>query len=162
MYSNFKDYCNVVYPLMLHELWSGVFRDYVDQTLNTKRALFVACITEVVPNTRKYHPATAHLTSLISHEEYKQERNGILPLTRGCLVILDLKFINPDPVTGVLRCQQKRKFGFVESFRTYPRSNGHSNRYTDMIEKTRKVRYHIWLNYATSGSVLPLILRNCL
>ena len=124
---------------MFHELWSGVFRDYIDQTSNPKRALFVACITEVVPNARKYDPATAHLTSLITHEEYKRERDGHLSLTRGCLVILDLKFMKPDPVTGVLKCQQKRKFGYVERFRTYMRSNGHSSMYTDRIEKTRKV-----------------------
>merc|ERR1719273_402403 len=31
VYSSFKDYCNVVYPLMLHELWSTVFKDYTDQ-----------------------------------------------------------------------------------------------------------------------------------
>merc|ERR1719273_919969 len=58
VYSSFKDYCNVVYPLMLHELWSSVFRDYSDQqaavpSLGLKRPPILACLTEQSTSSRR-------------------------------------------------------------------------------------------------------------
>ena len=142
VYSSFKDYCNVVYPLMMHELWSTVFRDYVDQqspipSLGMKRPTFIAFITEIAPpsyNNPRQHVLS--LTSLISHEENRMERDGCLP-NRGWLVILDLIFSKTDPTTGCKKEERKKKFGFVESFRSYRRSRDHGNVYINHLEEAR-------------------------
>ena len=31
VFSGYRDYCNTFYPLMMLELWSSVFRDYVEK-----------------------------------------------------------------------------------------------------------------------------------
>ena len=139
VYSSFKDYCNVVYPLMLHELWSSVFRDFSDQqaavpSLGLKRPPILACLTEQSTSSRRTH--TINLTSLMSYDESKLERDGCLP-TKGWLVILDLTFIKIDVVTGMRKSQQKKKFGFVEGFRIHRRSNNHGNIYIDQLERAR-------------------------
>ena len=28
-FANFKEYCNIFYPLLMHELWANVFKDYM-------------------------------------------------------------------------------------------------------------------------------------
>jgi hypothetical protein len=140
VYSSFKDYCNVVYPLMLHELWSTVFKDYLDQQSSTpsmtaKRPTFIACITEQI-RSHSQRQQQINLTSLISYEESKLEREGSLP-NRGWLVILELTFIKTDVITGERKGQQKKKFGFVERFRCYRRSKEHGNIYINQLEGTR-------------------------
>ena len=142
VYSSFKDYCNVVYPLMMHELWSTVFRDYVDQqlpipSLGMKRPTFIAFITEISqPSYNNPRQHVLSLTSLISHEENRMERDGCLP-NRGWLVILDLIFSKTDTATGCKKEERKRKFGFVESFRSYRRSRDHGNVYINHLEEAR-------------------------
>ena len=28
-FANFREYCNIFYPLLMHELWANVFKDYM-------------------------------------------------------------------------------------------------------------------------------------
>ena len=140
VYSSFKDYCNVVYPLMMHELWSAVFREYVDQqapipTMGMKRPTFIAYITEIAPpSNQNQRQHLLHLTSLISNEENRLD--GCLP-SRGWLVILELIFSRIDPVTGSKKTQRKKKFGYVESLRTHRRSRDVGNVYINLLEEAR-------------------------
>ena len=141
VYSSFKDYCNVVYPLMLHELWSSVFRDYSEgqqasnpNIKNMKRPSFLACVTEQIPSSLRQQQL--NLTSLLSYDESKLEREGCLP-SKGWLVILDLTFSKSDAVTGMKKCHQKKKFGYVESFRCYRRTREQGNMYINQLEGTR-------------------------
>ena len=73
-----------------------------------------------------------NLTSLISHDENKMD----LP-NRGWLVILELIFSRTDPATGTKKTQRKKKFGFVENFRTYRRSREPGNVYINILEDAR-------------------------
>ena len=126
---------------MLHELWSSVFREFVDQQasfppLGIKRPTFIALITEQLPNNHRQPDNRIQLTSLISLEESKLDRERCLP-SKGWLVILDLIFSKSDVVTGNRKCQLKRKFGFVEDFRCYRRTKEQNNLYINQLEGTR-------------------------
>ena len=130
---------------MLHELWSSVFRDYVDQqspmpSLGRKRPSLIACITEQTPSTHRQHNVI-NLTSLISYEESKLEREGCLP-NKGWLVILELIFSNPDGGSGAHKFQQKKKFGYVESFRCYRRTKEHGNPHISQLESIPRFVKH--------------------
>ena len=49
LFKNYQNYCNTFYPLMLHELWEHVYRDFTKGYTSQ----FIACVTNVV-----YKPET--------------------------------------------------------------------------------------------------------
>ena len=44
LFKNYQNYCNTFYPLMLHELWEHVYKEYTKGHTNQ----VIACVTNVV------------------------------------------------------------------------------------------------------------------
>jgi hypothetical protein len=84
-FASFKEYCNIFYPLLMHELWANVFKDYMqnkDHSHDLKAMVF--------PQAQKINERVCNLTfvSIITQNDKKNESN--LPL-EGWFVIIMLR-----------------------------------------------------------------------
>ena len=71
-FANFKEYCNIFYPLLMHELWANVFKDYMQNkgySINLKAMLYPQ-----IENI-DHRLVKLHFVSVITHNEKRNESN---------------------------------------------------------------------------------------
>ena len=111
-FRTYMDYCKIFFPLMLHELWTEVHRNY--STLIKEKALEVLiCVTsqrQVLD-----HPNLEEICCLgFISEDHSKRRPDDLP-TEGWLAVLDMRFSQPGqpeqlrPTFAHVKSCRKRK-----------------------------------------------------
>ena len=123
LFKNYNDYCATFYPLMVHELWEHVYRDFSNGWNNQ----IVACVTNVV---NKPDSKLCGMVVLGFITDIERRRGTI---TDGWLCKLDLRY---SMGTGH-KDRIKPCFGLVDSYKIRKR-NRNSNteaQYADRLEQ---------------------------
>lgn len=163
MFSSYRDYCATFYPLMLHELWETVYRDYLNPGYGGVPEIIV-CVTNIVNSD---HVSTIQVLGFITDHE---KRRSVL--SEGWLCNLQLRYT----MGKGQKDQIKPCFGLIESCRVRWRSSESDVIYAKKLEdasvpeKRKHLRHaveiHITikkLNASAGGGQLnvgkPLIVR---
>ena len=85
VFTNFKEYCNTFYPLMLHELWASVYKDYKE--LKAQCPVMLACVTNVVNDPQNRALVNLNVVAFISNREKRQGT-----FSEGWLCKIDLRY----------------------------------------------------------------------
>ncbi|XP_071743549.1 probable helicase senataxin [Lepeophtheirus salmonis] len=108
VFDNYKDYCHIFFPLMFHELWQTVYRDYLRQKENPIRQ-----VTEILDVRMCREVSSFSARSLLtSHDRFDSHY-----IPRGALIKINF-FKNSGSKSIVRPC-----FGFVTSNRLIPNNS---------------------------------------
>ena len=148
VFASYRDYCNTFYPLLLHDLWASVYRDY--EEFSKEKCLETMMVVTNMKPEQKF--CNFRLLAVLTEDERKLEY--LLP-TDGCLCKIELR------VGDGKRCevQIRPMFGYA----TYSRiiryqSNSNNEIYLKPLLDVALTKRRRYLRYVLEVDMITKIL----